>query len=110
MRSIAPTLLLLGVLALLGSLVTACGSAATDQQGACDRAFAQAEAIDPASDTVSDIDGTIAGCQSLEAWVAAAQRHPAALAGQDPATVAGQRCATSADLANAPVCIDLQGH
>jgi hypothetical protein len=110
MRSITTTLLLLGVFVLLGGLVIACGSAVTDEQAACDRAFAQAEGIDPASDTVSDIDGTIAGCQSLEAWVAAAQRHPAALAGQDPATVAAGRCATSAGLANAQVCIDLQGH
>jgi hypothetical protein len=106
MRTIATTMLMLG---LLGStLVTACGSATVDQQSACDQAFAQAIAIDPASATVSAVDGAIAGCQSLQAWVTAAERYPDAFGGQDPAVVASERCATSAQLANTPVCTDLR--
>jgi hypothetical protein len=106
MRTIATTVLMLG---LLGStLVTACGSATADQQSACDQAFAQAIAIDPGSATVSAVDGAIAGCQSLQAWVTAAERYPDAFGGQDPAAVASERCATSAALANTPVCTDLR--
>jgi hypothetical protein len=106
MRTVATTLLLLG---LLGSLVTGCGSAAADPQSACDQAFAQAMAIQPGSDTVSSVDGAIAGCQSLEAWVAAAERYPDAFGAPDPAALARQRCAANPELANAPVCADLQG-
>jgi hypothetical protein len=67
-------------------------------------------AIDPGSDTVSAVDGAIAGCASLEAWVAAAGRDPAAFGGQDPTALATARCSASADLANAAVCTDLTGH
>jgi hypothetical protein len=109
MKSAAKTVLFLGVLASL-VLVTACGSATADRQSACDQAFAQAMAIDPGSDTVNAVDGAIAGCQSLEAWVVAAKRFPDAFGGQDPATVASQRCAANAQLANAAVCTDLQGN
>jgi hypothetical protein len=107
MRTLPTTLLLLG---LLGSVVTACGSATADRQVACDQAFAQAIAIDPASDTIRSVDGAIAGCQSLEAWVAAAKRYPDSFEGQDPAALASARCGSSPALANAPVCIDLQGN
>jgi hypothetical protein len=107
MRTVVTTVLLLG---LLGSLVTACGSATADRQAACDQAFAQAIAIDPASDTIRSVDGAIAGCQSLEAWVAAANRYPDAFGGQDPAALASARCGASPALADAPVCTDLQSN
>jgi ADP-ribosylglycohydrolase len=107
MRAVATTVLLLGV---LGSFVTACGSATADLQSKCDQAVAQAIAIDPGSDTVSAVDGAIAGCQSLEAWVAAAEQYPDGFGGQDPASLANERCAASAELASAPVCTDLQGN
>jgi hypothetical protein len=107
MRTVATTVLLLG---LLGSVATGCGSATADRQAACDQAFAQAIAIDPGSDSVDAVDGAIAGCPSLEAWVAAAKRYPDAFGGQDPATLAGERCGTSPALANVPVCTDLQGN
>jgi hypothetical protein len=99
--------LMLGV---LGGVLTGCAGATADQQSTCDQAVAQAMAIDPGSDTVSAIDGAIAGCQSLEAWVAAAGRYPGAFGGQDPAALAGERCDSSAALANAAVCADLQGN
>jgi hypothetical protein len=105
MRTIATTVLLLGI---LGSVVTACGSATADQQSACDQSFAQAMAIDPGSDTVNAVDGAIAGCQSLETWVAAAERYPDAFGGQDPVAVANERCDTSAELQNTAVCIALR--
>ena len=105
MRTIAATALLL---AALGAFVTACGSATADQQSMCDQAFAQAMAVDPGSDTVSDVDGSIAGCQSLESWVAAAKQFPDAFGGRDPAAVASERCATSPELQNSPVCIALR--
>jgi hypothetical protein len=105
MRTIATTVLMLG---LLGSFTAACGSATADPQSACDQAFSQAMAIDPGSATVSAVDGAIAGCQSLEAWVTAAERYPDAFGGQDPAAVASERCATSAQLATTPVCTDLR--
>jgi hypothetical protein len=113
MRAALRTVLFLGV---LGSSLTGCGSPAIDGnppaagQSACDQAFAQAMAIDADSDTVSGIDGAIAGCQSLEAWVQAAQQHPDAFGGQDPTTLARTRCASSTDLANSAVCTDLQGN
>lgn len=110
MRTVATTVLMLAV---VGSFVTACGSATADQQSAdgqsaCDQAVAQAIAIDPGSDTVGGVDGAIAGCPSLEAWVAAAQRFPDAIDGQDPTALANERCG-SVQLANTPVCIDLRG-
>jgi hypothetical protein len=105
MRTLAATVLLLGIFA---SFVTACGTAPADPQSACDQAIAQAIAIDPASDTVSAVDGAIAGCPSLEAWETAAQRYPDAFGGLDPAAVASGRCATSAELADTPVCTDLR--
>ena len=114
MRIVARTVLLLGI---LGALVTGCasatidGSAATDaDQSACDQAFAQAIALDPDSDTVSAIDGAIASCQSLEAWVQAADQQPDVLGGQDPASLASERCAASPDLAGTPVCNEIQSN
>jgi hypothetical protein len=105
MRTRVATVLLLGVLA---GVITACGNATADSQSACDQAIAQAVAIDPASDTVSSVDGAIAGCPSLEAWVTAAERYPDAFGGVDPAAVADERCATNAALASTPVCTDLR--
>jgi hypothetical protein len=113
MRIVARTALLLGI---LGALLTACGSATIDgnattaEQAACDQAFAQAIALDADSDTVSTIDGAIAGCPSLEAWVKAAEQHPDALAGQDPAALASERCAASSDVAGTPVCNEIQSN
>jgi hypothetical protein len=107
MRTAAATALLLVALA---TFVTGCGGASADRQSACDDAFAQAMAIDPGSDTVNSIDGAIAGCQSLEMWVAAAERFPDAFGGQDPAAVASQRCAANAALSEAAVCAELQGN
>jgi hypothetical protein len=97
------TVLLLGI---LGSL-TACGGATPDQQSACDAAFAQAFAIEPGVDTVSSVDGAISGCQSLEAWVSAAEQFPDAFGGEDPADLARQRCAANPALADTPVCAEL---
>jgi hypothetical protein len=105
MKTVATTVLLLGI---LGSFVTACGSATADQQSKCDQAFAQAMAMDPGSDTVSPVDGSFAGCQSLESWVAAAKQYPDAFGGRDPAAVASERCATSPELQNTAVCIALR--
>jgi hypothetical protein len=99
------------MLAILGSLMNACGNASTDghaadEQSACDQAFAQAIAIDPAADTVGALDGSIAQCASLEVWVAAAARFPDTFDSQDPTAVADARCA-SEQLENTPVCMDL---
>jgi hypothetical protein len=105
-RTVAPTLL---ILVLLAGLVSACGTGYTDPQSACDAAVAQAVAIDPNSDTVEPVDGAIAGCRSLEAWVAAAEQYPDAFGGKDPAELARERCAASAQLAAAPVCAGLSG-
>jgi hypothetical protein len=70
LRTIATSVIALG---LLTCLVAACASGQPDAASACVSASAQAMAIDPASDTVQVADGGIAGCPSLEAWVAAAQ-------------------------------------
>jgi hypothetical protein len=105
MRTVTTTLLVLGI---LGSFVTACGSASADPQAACDQAFAQAMAIDPGSATVDAADGAIAGCQSLEGWVAAAERYPDAFGGRDPLAVASERCDTTAELQNTAVCVALR--
>lgn len=99
--------------AAITSLVSACGTGSTGVGSAgagltCDEAFAQAMAIDPGSDTVQQVDGTFAGCSSLESWVAAAQRFPDAFGGQDPATIAAERCAASPELASTPVCMELR--
>jgi hypothetical protein len=64
-------------------------------------------AIDPASDTVGGLDGTIATCSSLEAWVSAASEYPDTTAGQDPQTYALTRCAATPAIASSPVCIAL---
>jgi hypothetical protein len=104
MKTLVTSVLLLG---LLGGLVTACGSVTADQQSACDAAFAQAFAIEPGVDTVSSVDGAIAGCRSLEAWVSSAEQYPDAFGGEDPADLARQRCAANPVLATTPVCADL---
>ncbi|HET9756076.1 MAG TPA: hypothetical protein VFP66_06215 [Candidatus Limnocylindrales bacterium] len=100
------------VLAVVASLISACGTGSAgvgsaDTGSTCDEAFAQAMAIDPGSDTVQQVDGTFAGCSSLESWVAAAQRFPDAFGGQDPGTIAAERCAASPALASTPVCMEL---
>ncbi len=94
-----------GALAILLSGCAATGVA--DNGAACDAAFAEAMAIDPASDTDSAFDGAIASCSSLEAWVAAASRFPDTTAGQDPTAFALTRCGTSLELAGSPVCVGL---
>jgi hypothetical protein len=104
MRTLTTTLLLLG---LLGSL-TACGGATADQQSACDAAFAKAFAIEPGVDTVSSVDGAIAGCRSLEAWVSTAEQFPDAFGAEDPADLARQRCAANPVLKNTPICAELE--
>lgn len=98
------------VAVVLGTFVAACGARSTDPQAACDQAMAQAMAIDPHSDTVQAVDGAIAGCSSLESWVAAAKRYPDAFGGQDPVTVARDRCSRSSALAGAAVCASLVTH
>ncbi len=97
------------VLGMFGGVLAGCASATADSQSSCDNAVAQAMAIDPGSDTVSSIDGAIAGCPSLEAWVSAAGRYPDAFGDQDPTTLATARCEASPQLASTPVCTDLQG-
>jgi hypothetical protein len=101
------SILLTLIILAMGVLVAACAASATDSQAACDQAIAQAMAIDPGSDTVQSIDGAVAGCRSVEAWDAAAQRYPDAFGGQDPTDVALTRCAAYPDLATAPLCIEL---
>lgn len=85
-------------------------SSTTDQQAACDRAVAEAMAIDPRSDTVASVDGAIARCGSLEVWDRAAKRYPDAFSGQDPTTLARDRCGASSDLEAVPVCTDIRGN
>ena len=64
MKTVATTVFLLGV---FGGVLMGCASVTADRGAACDQAVAQAMAIDPGSDTVSAVDGAIAGCASLEA-------------------------------------------
>lgn len=92
------------VVALIGTLISACGTGYSDPQSACDQALARAMAIDPGSDTVQAVDGAIAGCSSLKAWVAAAQRYPDAFGGRNPVDVARDRCAASTEPTDASVC------
>ena len=51
------------------------------------------------------IDGAMASCPSLEAWVDAASRYPDTTAGRDPVIYAEGRCSGSAQLAGIPVCV-----
>jgi hypothetical protein len=95
--------------ATLAISLSACASGVADRDAACDDAYAQAMAVDPASDTVTAVDGAIASCSSLEAWVAAARRFPDTSAGQDPVAYAVTRCTASAGLANSLVCVGLPG-
>lgn len=93
----------------LAILLSGCGSGVADSGAACDQAFAEAVAIDPASDSVRALDGAITSCSSLEAWVAAASRYPDTTAGQDPVAYAVTRCATSPGIAHSQVCLALPG-
>jgi hypothetical protein len=95
------------VVGLLAILVSACAPDVADLDAACDDAYAQAMAIDPASDTVDAVDGAIASCSSLGAWVAAANRYPDTTAGQDPVAYAATRCSASPEIAATPVCVGL---
>ncbi|MEA2623740.1 MAG: hypothetical protein QOH61_2650 [Chloroflexota bacterium] len=97
--------ILLSALLLSGCANQVAGGAVGEGEAACNQAFAQAIAVDPASDTVGGLDGTIASCSSLEAWVAAAQRYPDTTAGQDPVAYAGTRCAATPGIASSPVCV-----
>ncbi len=107
-RGIVAVLVVL--VAVVGMFVMVRAAAITDPQAACDQAVAEAMAIDPSSDTVAAVDGAIARCGSLEAWVKAAQRHPDAFGGQDPTTLARDRCGVSSGLAGAPVCAGVLGN
>ena len=105
--SVKKTILVALIVLGMGVLMSACAAGAADSQSACDQAIAQATAIDPGSDTVQSIDGAVAGCRSVKAWVAAAQRYPDTFGGQDPTDVARGQCAASPDLATTPLCIEL---
>ena len=94
---------------MLAILFAGCATGEANDGAGCDDALAQATAIDPASDTVSALDGAIASCPSLETWVAAASRYPDTTAGQDPVAYALTRCTASRDLADTPVCLGLPG-
>ena len=100
-----PTPGLAAICGVLAILLSGCAAAAADQGATCDGAFAQAMAIDPATDTVGAIDDTIASCSSLEAWVAAASRHRPWIAGQDPIAYAATRCAAAPRIAHSAVCL-----
>lgn len=91
---------------LSATLLSGCTTQVASGEAECNQAFAQAIAIDPASDTV---DGAIASCSSLEAWVAAARRYPDTTAGQDPVAYAATRCAATPEIAGSPVCVALPG-
>jgi F0F1-type ATP synthase membrane subunit c/vacuolar-type H+-ATPase subunit K len=93
----------------LAILLTGCASDSGVGESACDQAFAQAMAVDPASDTASSFDGAIASCPSLEAWVAAASRYPDTTAGQDPVAYAVTRCTSTPGIADSLVCVGLPG-
>jgi hypothetical protein len=96
------------VILLSGCTTDVADSATPADPGAgCDYAFAQAIAIAPDSDTVDPVDGAVASCPSLEAWVKAATRYPDSIAGQDPLAYARSSCAASAQLARTPVCLEL---
>ena len=93
----------------LAILLSGCRTGAADGGAACDDAFAEAIAVDPASDTASAFDGAIASCSSLEAWVAAASRYPDTTAGQDPVAFAVTRCTVVRGIAASRVCSGLPG-
>jgi len=73
---------------------------------ACDQAYAQAMAIDPASVA---LDQALVTCPSLEAWVAAAQRDPDTQGDMDPVAIARDRCEVSEVLTTAAICAELGG-
>jgi hypothetical protein len=95
--------------AVLAIVLAACATSVADRDAACDNAYAEAMAVDPASDTVDVADGAIATCSSLEAWVAAARRFPDTTAGQDPVAFAASRCAAAPGIAGSPVCLGVPG-
>ena len=100
-RVLSEAVLVGGVVA---ALVAGCATGLTDHAASCDAAFAQAMTLGPTSNPVHAIDGAIATCPSLTAWVAAARQFPQTAAGQDPVGYAIRRCAASSELAGARVC------
>ena len=58
---------------------------------ACDQSFSVAASVDPMSDTVEDLNPALDACKSVEEWVMAARRHPAAIQA-DPRLFLNNRC------------------
>ena len=79
---------------------------------ACNRAFAEAAAVDDMHDSVSDLYPAAKACESLDDWTAAHEANPGAI-DADPATFATNVCLygpdEDPDLADAPLCQELNG-
>ena len=105
----------LPMLLVLIAAVAACGgvSATATVGSACAAVFRQAAEIDPAQDTVSDLDDAVRVCRNEDEWRAASAAFPKALDGAGPGVFLRNRCAYAPDLADTPLCksvalVDLQ--
>lgn len=74
---------------------------------ACDSAFAEAASDGPGE--VAALEAAAEACISLDDWIAADAANPAALSGEDPAVFAENVCDAGGDVAEAPLCQELQG-
>ena len=96
-------------------LIVASGCSAAQQSAAagggnsasaCDEAFAAAASVDDMHDTVSDLYPAVRECLNVDAWVAAADANPGAIAvGVNPLTFLGNVCGDpESGLEGAPLC------
>ena len=85
--TIAPGFLLLALI----SLAIACGGESVSET-VCEQEFRKAAAIDDMNDTVTDLDRAVRFCTTLDEWVAANIKHPAALDGASPLVYLQNRC------------------
>lgn len=71
---------------------------------ACDAAFEQAAQPGEMEDTVENLYPAARACESIADWTAASEQHPDALDGADPEGFAINVCAYGEDVADSPLC------
>ncbi len=82
----------------LAAIAIACsddddGDSDSEPVGACETAVDEGGNADALVDENTSLDAAIEVCPSYDAFVAATEKFPDALGGQDPATLVAERCA-----------------
>jgi hypothetical protein len=90
----------------LSTAITACGGSA-GPSSECERAIADAAAVDATQDTVEDLDDAIRACPSIAEFEGFADDYPDALDGVSARTFVGNRCQFEPSLTDTDICQEL---